>query len=215
MREKRGLTQRKLAHDLGISQNYIPAIESGARKAGPKLRDQLVKYFGCSFDDLFEVDYAVKTRQPSLRRLRDADLRAKFTRVRRPSISRQPRGSTESLPCKCRHGLPGIRFADMPATCAVRIALGCRLHSSAAAITGGRVLSPSVSGGAAQRTRSGRLNSDRVLPPHSIYSAGLGNDQVDSSSVDQRDWNSPAANGGEAQPAPRRSTSRCQQCQPA
>lgn len=46
MREKRGLTQRKLAHDLGISQNYIPAIESGARKAGPKLQAQMVKYFG-------------------------------------------------------------------------------------------------------------------------------------------------------------------------
>jgi predicted transcriptional regulator len=26
MREKRGLTQRKLAHDLGISQNYIPPL---------------------------------------------------------------------------------------------------------------------------------------------------------------------------------------------
>ena len=28
MREKRALTQRKLAHDLGISQTYIPAIEA-------------------------------------------------------------------------------------------------------------------------------------------------------------------------------------------
>ena len=55
MREKRGLTQRKLAHDLGISQNYIPAIESGARKAGPKLQAQMVKYFGCQFEDLFTV----------------------------------------------------------------------------------------------------------------------------------------------------------------
>jgi DNA-binding XRE family transcriptional regulator len=55
MREKRGLTQRKLAHDLGISQNYVPAIESGARKAGPNLQDQPVKYFGCSFEDLFEI----------------------------------------------------------------------------------------------------------------------------------------------------------------
>ncbi len=55
MREKRGLTQRKLAHDLGISQNYIPAIEAGARHAGPKLQDQLVKYFGCRFEELFEV----------------------------------------------------------------------------------------------------------------------------------------------------------------
>jgi DNA-binding XRE family transcriptional regulator len=55
MREKKGLTQRKLAHDLGISQNYIPAIEAGARRAGPKLKEQLVKYFGCSFEDLFNV----------------------------------------------------------------------------------------------------------------------------------------------------------------
>lgn len=55
MREKRGLTQRKLAHDLGISQNYIPAIEAGARRAGPKLQEQLVKYFDCRFDELFEV----------------------------------------------------------------------------------------------------------------------------------------------------------------
>ena len=30
MREKKGLTQRELAHNLGISQNYIPALESGA-----------------------------------------------------------------------------------------------------------------------------------------------------------------------------------------
>jgi transcriptional regulator with XRE-family HTH domain len=55
MREKKGLTQRKLAHDLGISQNYIPAIEANSRQAGPKLQDQLVKYFGCGFEDLFEV----------------------------------------------------------------------------------------------------------------------------------------------------------------
>jgi DNA-binding XRE family transcriptional regulator len=55
MREKKGLTQRKLAHDLGISQNYIPAIEAGARRAGPKLQAQLVKYFGCRFEDLFVV----------------------------------------------------------------------------------------------------------------------------------------------------------------
>ena len=33
MRHKRGLTQRQLARDLGISQNYIPAIEANARQA--------------------------------------------------------------------------------------------------------------------------------------------------------------------------------------
>ncbi len=44
MREQRGLTQRRLAHELGVSQNYVPAIEAGARRAGPKLQEQLVKY---------------------------------------------------------------------------------------------------------------------------------------------------------------------------
>jgi transcriptional regulator with XRE-family HTH domain len=55
MRQKRGLTQRQLARDLGISQNYVPAIEANSRQAGPKLQDQLVKYFGCRFEELFEV----------------------------------------------------------------------------------------------------------------------------------------------------------------
>jgi transcriptional regulator with XRE-family HTH domain len=53
MREKKGLTQRELAHNLGISQNYIPALESGARRPGPKLRQALIKFF--NFEDLFEV----------------------------------------------------------------------------------------------------------------------------------------------------------------
>jgi len=35
LREARGLTQRRLAHDLGISQNYIRAIEANACQAGP------------------------------------------------------------------------------------------------------------------------------------------------------------------------------------
>ena len=37
MREKKGLTQRKLAHDLGTSQNCIPAIEGFDRRAGPRV----------------------------------------------------------------------------------------------------------------------------------------------------------------------------------
>jgi transcriptional regulator with XRE-family HTH domain len=55
MRDKRGLTQRKLAHDLGILQNYIPAIEANGRQAGPKLQQQMVGYFGCRFEELFQV----------------------------------------------------------------------------------------------------------------------------------------------------------------
>jgi transcriptional regulator with XRE-family HTH domain len=55
MREKKGLTQRELAHNLGISQNYIPALESGARRPGPKLRQTLMKFFNVNFEELFEV----------------------------------------------------------------------------------------------------------------------------------------------------------------
>ena len=55
MRHKRGLTQRQLARDLGISQNYIPAIEANARQAGPDLQSRLMKYFDCGFEDLFQV----------------------------------------------------------------------------------------------------------------------------------------------------------------
>jgi transcriptional regulator with XRE-family HTH domain len=55
LRQKRGVAQRQLGRDLGISQNYIPAIESGARHAGPKLQQQMAQDFGCGFEDLFEV----------------------------------------------------------------------------------------------------------------------------------------------------------------
>jgi DNA-binding XRE family transcriptional regulator len=55
MREKRGLTQRKLAHDLGISQNYVPAIEANTRQAGPKLQQQMLTYFKCAFEEIFET----------------------------------------------------------------------------------------------------------------------------------------------------------------
>jgi len=34
MRQKRGLTQRQLADDIGVSQNYIPAIMANDRQAG-------------------------------------------------------------------------------------------------------------------------------------------------------------------------------------
>ena len=55
MREKKGLTQRELARNLGLSQNYIPALESGARRPGPKLRQALMKFFNVNFEELFEV----------------------------------------------------------------------------------------------------------------------------------------------------------------
>jgi DNA-binding XRE family transcriptional regulator len=49
------LTQRKVADDLGISQNYIPAIEAKSRQARANLQQKMARYSGCRFEDLFQV----------------------------------------------------------------------------------------------------------------------------------------------------------------
>ena len=54
-RRERGLTQRELARLVGVTQNYIPAIENGSRNPGPELTERLMKALRASFDDLFEV----------------------------------------------------------------------------------------------------------------------------------------------------------------
>lgn len=55
MRDRHGLTQRELARRLGVTQNYIPALEAGTRNPGPKLRQSLMQLFQCDFEDLFQV----------------------------------------------------------------------------------------------------------------------------------------------------------------
>ena len=55
MRDRHKLTQRALARRLGVTQNYIPALEAGTRTPGPKLRQQLMQLFQCDFEDLFQV----------------------------------------------------------------------------------------------------------------------------------------------------------------
>ena len=54
-REAAGWTQRELAKRLGVTQNYIPALELGNRNPGPELRQKLMTLFGCNFEDLFTV----------------------------------------------------------------------------------------------------------------------------------------------------------------
>lgn len=55
LRERHRLTQRELARRLGVTQNYIPALEAGTRNPGPKLRQSLMELFACDFEELFEV----------------------------------------------------------------------------------------------------------------------------------------------------------------
>ncbi len=55
MRQRHRLTQRELARRLGVTQNYIPALEAGTRNPGPRLRSALLTLFGCDFEELFEV----------------------------------------------------------------------------------------------------------------------------------------------------------------
>ena len=54
-RQRVGMTQRELARRLDVTQNYIPAIESNTRRAGPNLRRRLCDALGAGFWDIFEV----------------------------------------------------------------------------------------------------------------------------------------------------------------
>jgi transcriptional regulator with XRE-family HTH domain len=55
LRQACGLTQRELARRLGVTQNYIPALEAGTRQAGPRLRGPLMENLEAGFFDLFDV----------------------------------------------------------------------------------------------------------------------------------------------------------------
>lgn len=54
-RRERGLTQRELAKLVGVTQNYIPALENGTRNPGPDLTERLMKTLRLPFEALFEV----------------------------------------------------------------------------------------------------------------------------------------------------------------
>ena len=63
LRDRRGISQLKLAMDLGLSQNSVSRYESGAREADYKTLIALADYFGVSVDYLLE-----RTDNPSLSR---------------------------------------------------------------------------------------------------------------------------------------------------
>ncbi len=63
LRDRRGISQLKLAMDLGLTQNSVSRYESGAREADYKTLIALADYFGVSVDYLLE-----RTDNPSLSR---------------------------------------------------------------------------------------------------------------------------------------------------
>ena len=54
LREKRAISQLKLAMDLGLTQNSVSRYESGTREADYKTLIALADYFNVSIDDLLE-----------------------------------------------------------------------------------------------------------------------------------------------------------------
>jgi len=63
LREKRGISQLKLAMDLWLNQNSISRYESGAREADYKTLIALADYFDVSIDYLLE-----RTDKPKMNR---------------------------------------------------------------------------------------------------------------------------------------------------
>lgn len=63
LREKRGISQLKLAMDLELNQNSISRYESGAREADYKTLIALADYFDVSIDYLLE-----RTDKPKMNR---------------------------------------------------------------------------------------------------------------------------------------------------
>jgi DNA-binding XRE family transcriptional regulator len=54
-RRQAGLTQRELARRLGVTQNYIPAIEAGSRQMSAQLRSSVCDLLSAEFDEIFAI----------------------------------------------------------------------------------------------------------------------------------------------------------------
>lgn len=53
LREKSGLTQKKVAEQAGISKNYLSMLENGTRNPSDKLKEKLSELYKCSATDIF------------------------------------------------------------------------------------------------------------------------------------------------------------------
>jgi DNA-binding XRE family transcriptional regulator len=55
-RKARGLTQEQLAESLGLRRDSIADLETGIVHPASSLRRILMAYFGCRFEELFQVE---------------------------------------------------------------------------------------------------------------------------------------------------------------
>lgn len=60
LRERHGMTQRKLASELGVSYAYIHKLETGQRKPNIEFALKLAKLFAVTIDQLVNDEIALE-----------------------------------------------------------------------------------------------------------------------------------------------------------
>ena len=63
-RKKAGLTQDQLSERIGISPNYLSAVERGVNQLSYEILVQAINVLGCSADDIFGevIDHALPAK---------------------------------------------------------------------------------------------------------------------------------------------------------
>ncbi|WP_052210496.1 helix-turn-helix transcriptional regulator [Thermoanaerobacter sp. YS13] len=66
---RRGRTQREIAEELGISQQYLSAIETGVRTPNVRLMKKFEEYFNTPMETLFpDVFMRINTTKRDIKR---------------------------------------------------------------------------------------------------------------------------------------------------
>ncbi|KEO84914.1 helix-turn-helix domain-containing protein [Tumebacillus flagellatus] len=54
-RIRAGFSQRRLAHESGLSSPFISQVENGNRNIGPEAAKAICEVLKCGFDEIFEL----------------------------------------------------------------------------------------------------------------------------------------------------------------
>lgn len=63
LRKKRGLSQRQVAEEIGLSRQYFLRVEKGDSIPTINVAKKIADYFGCSIDDIFFTHIVVQGLQ--------------------------------------------------------------------------------------------------------------------------------------------------------